>query len=83
MYLTFNFKFRFATGFDYFLIVIALIAAAGIGASQPLMFLVFGEMTDSFVDLGKLAMCYNTSEAYSPQICKLAMMTLSEGRVRY
>ena len=61
--------------------MISLVAAAGIGISQPLMFVVFGEMTDSFVDLGKMAMCYNTSEAYSPLICQLSMMTLSEGKV--
>ena len=28
-------------------------------------------------------MCYNTSAAYSPKICQLAMMTLSKGRVPY
>ena len=31
--------FRFATGLDIFLIIIGLIAAVGVGVSQPLMFI--------------------------------------------
>ena len=34
--------FRFATGLDIFLIIIGLIAAIGVGISQPLMFIVWG-----------------------------------------
>ena len=34
--------FRFATGLDIFLIIIGLIAAVGVGVSQPLMFIAWG-----------------------------------------
>ena len=34
--------FRFATGLDIFLIIIGLIAAVGVGVSQPLMFIARG-----------------------------------------
>ena len=34
--------FRFATGLDIFLIIIGLIAAVGVGISQPLMFIARG-----------------------------------------
>ena len=34
--------FRFATGLDIFLIIIGLIAAIGVGISQPLMFIARG-----------------------------------------
>ena len=73
--------FRFATGLDYALITIGMLAAVGVGISQPLMFLVFGEMTQSFVDLGKMATCYNGSRSYSPQICQLAISTLTADQV--
>lgn len=69
--------FRFATGLDYALITVGLLAAMGVGISQPLMFLVFGDMTQSFVDLGKMASCYEGSRSYSPQICELSMSTLT------
>ena len=36
--------FRFATGLDIFLIVIALICSIGVGISQPLMFIGWGLM---------------------------------------
>ena len=36
--------FRFATGLDIFLIIIGLIAAIGVGVSQPLMFIAWGHL---------------------------------------
>ena len=40
--------FRFATGFDYFLMVLGSIAAIGMGAALPSFALLWGNMTDSF-----------------------------------
>ena len=34
-------------------------------------------MTESFVDLGKMAICYNGSRSYSPEICALSLSTLT------
>lgn len=36
--------FRFATGLDIFLIIIGLLAAVGVGISQPLMFIARGHI---------------------------------------
>ena len=38
--------FRFATGFDYFLMVIGSIAGAAVGAGLPAFAYLWGEMTD-------------------------------------
>ena len=46
--------FRFATGLDIFLIIIGLIAAIGVGVSQPLMFIAWGH-TSSLLLLMRLA----------------------------
>ena len=40
--------FRFATGLDIFLIIIGLIAAIGVGVSQPLMFIAWGHLINLF-----------------------------------
>ncbi|XP_072010354.1 ATP-dependent translocase ABCB1 isoform X3 [Engystomops pustulosus] len=45
--------FRYAGGVDKILMVVGTIAAMAHGAGLPLMMLVFGDMTDSFVDFGK------------------------------
>lgn len=44
--------FRFATSYELFLNGLALVAAAGAGAAQPLMSLIFGNLTNSFVRFG-------------------------------
>ncbi|XP_044151513.1 ATP-dependent translocase ABCB1 [Bufo gargarizans] len=45
--------FRYSGGVDKLLMLVGTIAAMAHGASLPLMMLVFGEMTDSFVDVAK------------------------------
>ncbi|KAM9489216.1 ATP-dependent translocase ABCB1 isoform 1-T2 [Clarias gariepinus] len=47
--------FRYATCGDVFLMLIALLCAAIHGAALPIMVIVFGEMTDSFVKSGQQA----------------------------
>ncbi|KAI9462777.1 P-loop containing nucleoside triphosphate hydrolase protein [Lactarius psammicola] len=42
--------FRFSTRFELFLNAIGLVAAAAAGAAQPLMSLLFGNLTQDFVD---------------------------------
>ncbi|NWV27208.1 MDR1 protein, partial [Origma solitaria] len=41
--------FRYADGVDVLLMVIGLVSAAANGTGMPLMIIIFGEMTDSFV----------------------------------
>ena len=43
------------------------------------MFIIFGDLTDSFVDGGKYAICdKNTSDSYNEDVCALTILTLSE-----
>ncbi|KAF8645234.1 hypothetical protein AX16_008061 [Volvariella volvacea WC 439] len=44
--------FRFSTKYELFLDFIGLIAAAAAGAAQPMMSLLFGNLTQDFVDFG-------------------------------
>ncbi|KAM5158331.1 ATP-dependent translocase ABCB1-like [Mantella aurantiaca] len=56
--------FRYSGGTDKLLMLLGTLAAVVHGAALPLMMLVFGEMTDSFVDFGKnmtLGEMYNAS----------------------
>uniref|UniRef100_A0A8C6UZF5 ATP binding cassette subfamily B member 1 n=1 Tax=Neogobius melanostomus TaxID=47308 RepID=A0A8C6UZF5_9GOBI len=45
--------FRFANGTDIMLIIVATLAAIVSGVQLPLMCLVFGDMTDSFIDASR------------------------------
>ncbi|XP_073533538.1 ATP-dependent translocase ABCB1 [Phyllobates terribilis] len=45
--------FRYSGGVDRLLMLVGTISAMAHGAGLPLMMLVFGDMTDSFVDFGK------------------------------
>ncbi|KAH7101159.1 multidrug resistance protein 1 [Auriculariales sp. MPI-PUGE-AT-0066] len=45
--------FRFATPFETFLNVFGIVCAIAAGASQPLMTLLFGDLTQAFVDFGR------------------------------
>ena len=44
------------------LVFFALLAASGVGVSQPALALVFGDMVDSFVKGGKLGVTFKKSE---------------------
>ncbi|XP_072268653.1 ATP-binding cassette sub-family B member 5-like [Pyxicephalus adspersus] len=55
--------FRYANGLDIFYMIVGIIGAIGNGVSQPLMFIVFGEMTDSIL-------CYNSSLSNTSQCAK-------------
>uniref|UniRef100_A0A8C6UZX2 ATP binding cassette subfamily B member 1 n=1 Tax=Neogobius melanostomus TaxID=47308 RepID=A0A8C6UZX2_9GOBI len=46
-------QFRFANGTDIMLIIVATLAAIVSGVQLPLMCLVFGDMTDSFIDASR------------------------------
>ncbi|XP_035829454.1 ATP-dependent translocase ABCB1 [Aplysia californica] len=50
---TFGELFSFANCFDLFLIAIGVIAACAHGSSWPLLFLIFGDVTNDFVGYGK------------------------------
>lgn len=49
---SFTALFRYATAFDKFLVVLGLIAAAGTGVMFPLMTILFGDLTNAFVNGG-------------------------------
>ncbi len=53
------FQFRFATGLDRVLIVIGVICSSLHGAALPLMIIVFGDMTDSFINDGTVVNWWN------------------------
>ena len=42
------------------MVFFALLAASGVGVSQPALMVVFGDMTDSFVDGGKLGVTFRS-----------------------
>jgi hypothetical protein len=46
-------QFRYATGCEVLLMIIGLLCAALHGIALPLMCVVFGQMTDSFVQSGQ------------------------------
>jgi hypothetical protein len=46
--------FRFATSFDYFLMMIGTICACALGASMPAVALLWGSMTDTYGDIDNL-----------------------------
>ena len=72
-----TFQFRYATGYDMFLIIVALLTASEVGISQPAMMIIFGDMTDSFVDAGKFAICNNKTSTFNKYICELTISTAS------
>ena len=45
-------QFRFATKLDVLLMIIGSICACGHGTALPALMIIFGDMTDSFVDAG-------------------------------
>ncbi|XP_076808163.1 ATP-dependent translocase ABCB1-like [Clavelina lepadiformis] len=49
--------FRYADNMDLFLLIVGTVAAAAHGAALPVMFILFGDMTNSFVDYGKYEPC--------------------------
>ena len=51
----FSFQFKFANGFDIFLMVMGSIFATAHGAMLPCLIIVFGKMIDLFVDSGVLS----------------------------
>ncbi|KAG2001836.1 multidrug resistance protein 1 [Coprinopsis cinerea AmutBmut pab1-1] len=54
--ITFFQLFRFSTKFEIFIDIIGLIASAAAGAAQPLMSLLFGNLTQEFVIFGNVAL---------------------------
>ncbi|XP_040208744.1 ATP-dependent translocase ABCB1-like isoform X2 [Rana temporaria] len=55
--------FRYASGLDIFYMIIGILGAIGNGLAQPLMFVVFGDLIDSF-------MCYNASLTNTTECAK-------------
>jgi len=53
-----------------------MITATEVGLSQPAMMIVFGNMTDSFVDAGKFAICNNETASFNKYICELTISTV-------
>ncbi|XP_039267518.2 ATP-dependent translocase ABCB1-like [Styela clava] len=49
--------YRFAYGLDYLLVIIGFLAAAIHGSCLPLLFVFFGDLTNSFTEFGKYAAC--------------------------
>uniref|UniRef100_A0AAR2KX54 ATP-binding cassette sub-family B member 5 n=1 Tax=Pygocentrus nattereri TaxID=42514 RepID=A0AAR2KX54_PYGNA len=68
-------QFRYATCPEVFLMLIALMCAALNGASLPLLCVVFGEMTDKFVQSGQQ---FNLTDIYSITciICQIVIYFL-------
>ncbi|CAJ0964426.1 unnamed protein product [Ranitomeya imitator] len=68
-------SFRYSGGVDRLLMLVGTIAAMAHGAGLPLMMLVFGDMTDSFVDFGKnmtLEQIINASNAFQDDMTTYA-----------
>ena len=59
---------RYATIGDKIMVFVALLAATGVGVSQPSLMVVFGDMTDSFVEGGKYAICDSSTTRLVHQI---------------
>ncbi|KAM5157180.1 ATP-binding cassette sub-family B member 5-like [Mantella aurantiaca] len=55
--------FQYANALDIFYMIMGILGAIGNGVSQPLMFIVFGEMTDSIL-------CYNSSLSNTSECAK-------------
>jgi len=55
--LFFNLQYRYATGFDWLLIIIGTLSAGVDGAALPVMFLFFGELTTQFTVYGRYLQC--------------------------
>uniref|UniRef100_A0A674AVT0 ATP-binding cassette sub-family B member 5 n=1 Tax=Salmo trutta TaxID=8032 RepID=A0A674AVT0_SALTR len=63
-----GFQFRYATGCEVLLMIIGLLCAALHGIALPLMCVVFGQMTDSFVQSGQqLNLTVNLSSTLSQE----------------
>ncbi|KAJ3756801.1 P-loop containing nucleoside triphosphate hydrolase protein [Lentinula raphanica] len=58
--------FRFSTKTELFLDFIGLIAAAAAGAAQPLMSLLFGKLTESFVEFQVIVNAMNSGQQIPP-----------------
>ncbi|KAF9238097.1 P-loop containing nucleoside triphosphate hydrolase protein [Melanogaster broomeanus] len=50
--------FRYSTRFELIIAAVGLVSAAAAGAAQPLMSLIFGNLTQDFVDFGNVALTY-------------------------
>lgn len=49
--------FRYATALDFFYLAIGVLSASAHGVAMPIMFIFFGEITNSFVDYGTYESC--------------------------
>jgi len=56
-WLFFIFQYRYATGFDWLLIIIGTLAAVASGASLPVMYILFGKLTMQFTTYGRYQRC--------------------------
>jgi hypothetical protein len=48
------FQFRFSTSADKLWIILGLVCACAHGSAMPIMIIVFGNMSDSFIDSGTI-----------------------------
>ncbi|KAF8335497.1 P-loop containing nucleoside triphosphate hydrolase protein [Cantharellus anzutake] len=64
---SFSALFRFSTRLELFLDFIGIVCAVAAGGAQPLMALLFGNLTNTFVNFGKLA----SSRSNSPDDLKI------------
>ncbi|KAK2096348.1 Multidrug resistance protein 1 [Saguinus oedipus] len=74
-------KFRYSNWLDKLYMVVGTLSAIIHGASLPLMMLVFGEMTDTFANAGKLEDLYSntTNEMEESNISSLWWLSRPDG----
>ncbi|KAG6891661.1 hypothetical protein C0992_012710 [Termitomyces sp. T32_za158] len=68
--ISFTQLFRFSTKYELFIDFIGLIAAAAAGAAAPLMSLLFGNLTQQFVDFGAAILSGKPREEIDPLAAK-------------
>ena len=51
------YQFQYANGFDYFMLFVGTLSAAICGAAMPILFIIFGDLTTSFVGYGRFSIC--------------------------
>ncbi|XP_043920640.1 ATP-dependent translocase ABCB1-like [Protopterus annectens] len=80
--------FQFADGLDIFLMIVGFICALGHGIALPIMIIVFGEMTDAFVQSGttaNMSSVANSSVTHNVSVgsCQIPGIDIEKEMTRY
>jgi len=73
MWVFFNFQYRYATGFDWLLVITGTLSSGVHGAALPVMFLLFGELTTQFTIYGRFLQCnLNYNDCFSMGLANIS-----------